>query len=140
MGQPRLAYLLSICMPLVRVWFYGIWQVSDPLPLDLVNAVVESCVLAFYVPLVQRQGEQARQMRSAISAKDEAMEHLRAFTRSAGTTLQGRPVSPGLAEGVAFVYRGDLDPPRVVSVLLDAEIGGELNRLDRALEACARRA
>ncbi len=138
MGRPRLAYFLSIGMPLVRVWYYGIWQVPDPWPVDLVNAVVESCVLAFYVPLVRRQGEQARQMRSAISAKDEAMEHLRAFTRSAGTTLQGRPVSPGLAEGVAFVYRGDLDPPHVVAVLGEAEIGGELNRLDRALAACAR--
>ena len=99
MGRPRLAYFLSIGMPLVRVWYYGSWQVPDPWPVDLVNAVVESCVLAFYVPLVRRQGEQARQMRSAISAKDEAMEHLRAFTRSAGTTLQGRPVSPGLGKG-----------------------------------------
>jgi phosphotransferase system enzyme I (PtsI) len=138
MGQPRLAYLLSIGMPLVRVWFYGIWQLPDPWPMELVNAVVESCVLALYVPLVRRQGELARQMRSAISAKDEAMEHLRAFTRSAGTTLQGRPVSPGLAEGVAFVYRGELEPPRAVAALAEAQIQGQLDRLDRALQACAR--
>ena len=90
------------------------------------------------MPLVRRQGEQARQMRSAISAKDEAMEHLRAFTRSTGTTLRGRPVSPGLAEGFAFVYRGEIEPPRVVAALAEAEIEGQLNRLDQALEACAR--
>ena len=66
-------------MPLVRVLFDGIWQVPDPLALNLANAAIESCVLAFYVPLVRRQGEQARQMHNAISAKDEAMEHLQPY-------------------------------------------------------------
>jgi phosphoenolpyruvate-protein phosphotransferase len=137
-GRPGLGYLLSVWMPLVRVLFDGIWQVPDPLALNLANAAIESCVLAFYVPLVRRQGEQARQMRNAISAKDEAMEHLRAFTRSAATTLQGRPVSPGLAEGVAFVYREELDSASVVSTIAEAEIAGQINRLDRALEVSAR--
>jgi len=60
-------------------------------------------------------------------------QELRAFARTMGTTLHGRAISPGLAEGVALIYT----PPESLLAgsqpISASEIDFEVGRLEQAL-------
>jgi phosphoenolpyruvate-protein phosphotransferase (PTS system enzyme I) len=78
----------------------------------------------------------SRRLQNTISTKEQEISQLRAFARNTSITLQGRGVSPGMAEGVAMIYH----PTEIDSVFERKAIGlnevnSEINRLDRALEA-----
>lgn len=72
----------------------------------------------------QRQREQAMQ---------RAQQELRAFARTMGTTLHGRPMSPGLAEGTAYIYRPPEDEPSDEKPISAGDVPREVARFDRAL-------
>ena len=105
MERKILAYTLSVVLPSLRISFEILWRVPELLPIESINAAIEVLALALYVYLIGRKATEARQMNEAITTKDEEMQYLRAFTRLVGTTLQGRGISPGLADGVAWVYQ-----------------------------------
>jgi phosphotransferase system enzyme I (PtsI) len=138
MGRKALAYALAILLPLVRVVFEILWQIPELLPVEGTNAAIESLALALYVYLVGRQSTRTQQLAKTITTKEAEMQHLRAFTRMMGATLQGRGISPGLADGVAMIYL-----PEHESLLGDQNISrddvdSEIGRFDRALTAAIR--
>jgi phosphoenolpyruvate-protein phosphotransferase (PTS system enzyme I) len=135
MGRKTLAYVLSVLLPVVRISFEILWQAPELLPVESVNAAIEVIAMAMYVFLVGRKATETRQMKETITTKDEEMEHLRAFTRLVGTTLQGRGVSPGLADGVAVVYLPEHESALGELNISQDDVESEVNRFDCALEA-----
>ena len=66
-------------------------------------------------------------------------QRLRAFTRTMGTTLHGRAVSPGLAEGVALLcLPQDSQPAAGHAPIAQGEVESEIGRFDRALAGAVR--
>jgi phosphotransferase system enzyme I (PtsI) len=135
LGNKTLAYGLSLMLPLVRVVFENLWQIPESSLAEGINAALEVLALSLYVYLVSRQGSRTRQMKNTITTKDEEMQHLRAFTRMVGTTLQGRGISTGLADGVAFVYLPDYMHVFGEGNISKEEVQTEINRFDCALAA-----
>ncbi len=135
MGTRTLAYILSVLLPVLRVYFEVYWRVPELLPLESINAAIEVLALSLYAYLVGRKAIETRQIKKDLTTKDEEMQHLRAFSRLVGTTMQGRGVSPGLADGVAVVYLPEpesaLGEPNIA---LD-EVKSEGDRFDCALAA-----
>jgi hypothetical protein len=105
MGKTALSYAFAFLLPFVRVAFEVLWQIPELLAIESVNALIEVLALALYAYLVAEKAAQAKQMKKTIVTKEAEMQHIRAFTRIIGTTLQGRGISPGLEEGVALVYQ-----------------------------------
>ncbi len=138
MDRKKLAYLLSGLLPLMRISFEIAWKVPELLPIESVNAAIEALALALYVYLIGRKATEAKQMKKAITTKDEEMQYLRAFTRLVGTTLQGRGISPGLADGVALVYRPEHESALGEPNISQEDVESEVVRFDRALEASIR--
>ncbi len=138
MGRRKLAYILSVLLPVMRVTYEVLWPNPERLLIEGTNAAVEVLALALYVFFVGRKGVESRQMKQTISVKDEEMQHLRSFTRMIGTTLLGRGISPGLAEGVALVCP-PVDEFNVAKrAISPAAADAELIRIDRAFEAATR--
>jgi phosphotransferase system enzyme I (PtsI) len=135
MDQKTLAYALSVLLPLVRVVFEVLWQIPELFPIESLNAAIEVLALALYVYFLGRQGTRARQMEKTITTKDAEMQHLRAFTRMMGTTLQGRGISPGLADGVAMVYLPEHELAFGEHNISRNDVESEVKRFDRALAA-----
>jgi phosphoenolpyruvate-protein phosphotransferase len=65
-------------------------------------------------------------------------QRLRAFVKSTGTTLHGLAVSPGLAEGTAFLYRPRERQMPSERLIVSQEVESEIDRFDRALGTSAR--
>ena len=84
MGRKTLAYILSVLLPVMRVYFEVLWQVPELLPIESINAAIEALALSLYVYLVGRKATETRQMKKDLTTKDEEMQHLRAFTRLVG--------------------------------------------------------
>ena len=138
MGRKTLAYVLSVLLPMMRVSFEIPWQVPELLSVESINAAIEALALALYVYLVGRKATETRQMKKAITTKDEEMQHLRAFTRLVGTTLQGEGISPGLADGVAVVYLPEHESALGEPNISQDDVESEIDRFDRALAASIR--
>ena len=60
---------------------------------------------------------------------------LRAFARTMGTSLHGRPVSPGLEEGVALLYHAPESLIARAHPISPADVDSELGRFDTAMTA-----
>jgi phosphotransferase system enzyme I (PtsI) len=138
MGRKILAYALSVLLPVIRVYFEIFWRIPELLPIESINAAIEAIALSLFVYLVGRKAIETRQMEKALTTKDEEMQHLRAFSRLIGTTLQGRGVSPGLADGVAVVYLPEHESALGESTITPDDVESETDRLDRALAASIR--
>ncbi len=138
MGRKTLAYVLAVFLPVMRVYFEILWRVPELLPLESVNAAIEALALSLYVYLVGRKAIETRQMEKALATKDEEMQHLRAFSRLVGTTLQGRGVSPGLADGVAVVYLPEHESALGEPNISPDDVESEIDRFDRAWAASIR--
>jgi phosphoenolpyruvate-protein phosphotransferase (PTS system enzyme I) len=135
MERKILAYALSVLLPTLRISFEILWHVHELLSIESINAAIEVLALALYVYLIGRKATEARQMKKAITTKDEEMQYFRAFTRLVGTTLQGRGISPGLADGVAVVYLPGHESALGDPNISREDVESEVNRFDRALTA-----
>jgi phosphoenolpyruvate-protein phosphotransferase (PTS system enzyme I) len=133
MGRPKLAYALSVLLPLLRISFEVAWNVPELLPVESLNAAVEILALALYVLLIGRKAVEARRLKKDITSKDEDMQYFRTFTRLVGTTLQGRGISPGLADGVAMIFRPDHGLTPGDPGISPSKVKFELARFDEAL-------
>ena len=69
---------------------------------------------------------------------ERIQKDLRAFARTMGTSLHGRAVSPGLAEGVALLYAGPESQLGVAQPIAPAEVDTEVGRFEHALAASVR--
>jgi phosphoenolpyruvate-protein phosphotransferase (PTS system enzyme I) len=137
-GKKGLAFALSVLLPMLRVYFEIYWKAPELLPIEILNAGIEIIALSFYAYLVGRKASETRNMKKAITTKDEEMVHLRAFTRLTGTTLKGRGVSPGLSDGVAVVFRPEHEFPLGDSRISQNAVQSEIDRFDRAIRSSIR--
>jgi phosphoenolpyruvate-protein phosphotransferase (PTS system enzyme I) len=137
-GEKKLAYALSVLLPLVRVVFEVLWDIPELLLIESLNTAIEVLALVFYVYFLGLEGTQTRKMEKAITTKDEEMQHLRAFTRMVGRTLQGRAISPGLVDGVATLYLPENEVFFGKLKISRDDVESEVNRLDSALAASIR--
>jgi phosphoenolpyruvate-protein phosphotransferase (PTS system enzyme I) len=133
MGKQKLAYALSFLLPVLRISFEIAWRVPELLPIESINAFIEILALSFYVYLIGRKAIETKQLKKDITSKDEEMQYLRTFTRLVGTTLQGRGISPGLADGVALIYKPEHELTPGEPGISQAEVRSELARFDEAL-------
>lgn len=135
MGKKLLGYGLAFLLPVLRILFENVWNLHELLPVEAINAAIEILALALYVYLIGRKAAEAKQLQKAVTTKDEEMQYLRTFTRLVGTTLQGRVISPGLADGVALVYQPENNFTPEELNISEAEVDSEIVRFERALTA-----
>ena len=102
-NQKTLAYAMSIVLPLVRGVYEFPWHTSASLPIASINTLMEIAALMLYSYLVDKTATQKKRLQKTITTREQEISLLRAFARNTGTTLQGRGLSPGMAEGVALV-------------------------------------
>ena len=138
LGKKPLAYCLSIVLPVVRVFFESAWNIPETALIEGINAFIEAVALFLYVFLIGRQVTHTRHMKRTITHQTEDMQHLRAFTRMIGTTLQGRGVSPGLAEGVAVCQVSESYTPPGEEHIFREAVERETDRFERAVAAAIR--
>jgi len=75
-------------------------------------------------------------LRRTITAKEQKISQLQIFARMKGTTLRGRGLSQGMAEGKALIYTpADSDLPAAHQHISQADVEAEIKRLDIALAA-----
>jgi phosphoenolpyruvate-protein phosphotransferase (PTS system enzyme I) len=135
-NQGRLAYMLAMLLPITRASFESPWDTGLTLAIAGINVAIEMAALLLYAYLVEKTAAQARRLETTITTREMEIGRLRAFARKAGTTLQGRGLSPGMAEGVAQIYL-PADDEIVVSKpsITRDDVATEINRLDGALAA-----
>jgi len=63
--EKTLAYVLSIVLPLARVWFLSVWQTEHFLP-SLINAPVTMIVLWYYSYLICRVAAQKKSLERRV--------------------------------------------------------------------------
>lgn len=66
-GQPRLAYLLALCLPLGRSVIAHVVDDSSPIPFIIANAGVRVLVLGLLAFLVNHLAQQARALQARVT-------------------------------------------------------------------------
>ncbi|MBN1308713.1 MAG: hypothetical protein JXA18_12390, partial [Chitinispirillaceae bacterium] len=131
LGHSALAYAVAFLFSFARILFAYLWPGSDVLHVEIVNALLEVCALSLYALIFSK----ARTMLKVIALQREDIRHFHDFTETFGATMQGRAVSPGIAEGTAMIYKplvpAGSDDVRIKRKDVEAE---EL-RIDRAISA-----
>jgi phosphoenolpyruvate-protein phosphotransferase (PTS system enzyme I) len=94
--------------------------------------VVAIVVIAITFFSLRRAGR----LQKTVTTRDLEISRLRSFAKNTSLTLQGRGLSPGMAEGVALIYQ----PPESESAwghqaISHNDVEAEINRLDCALAA-----
>ncbi len=138
LGKKTMAYALAIVLPMVRVAFENSWHIPESIQMEGINAFFEALALCLYVFLIGRQAGNTRHMKSTITAQGEDMQQLRAFTRTIGTSLQGRAISPGLADGVALLHLPEPYAAVGEEHISPQDVASETDRFDRAVAASVR--
>jgi phosphoenolpyruvate-protein phosphotransferase (PTS system enzyme I) len=133
------AYMMAVILPLLRIGYEFPWAGGASLSVAGLNALIEIAAMVLYAFLVGRSAAQTGQLKQTITTKEQEIDQLRAFTRIMGTTLEGRGLSPGMAEGVAWIYR----PPESELISANQSIGqndveAEIDRFDIALATAIR--
>ena len=136
--QRILAYVMAVMLPVLRIGFEFQWNTNE-FAFVGINALIEIAAMLFYAYLVGRIAAQTTQLKNTITAREQKISQLRAFARMTGTTLHGHGLSPGLAEGNAWIYLPTENkwPPVHQSIARD-DVEAEINRLDRALAVAIR--
>ena len=134
--QRWLAYIMAITLPVLRIGYELDWETNPSFAIVGINALIEIAAMVFYALLVGRSAARTGQLQKTITTKELEIGQLRTFTRMTGTTLQGRGLSPGMMEGLAWIYV----PPESEWTsahlpIAPDDVEQELARLDRALAA-----
>lgn len=138
-GEPLLACLLGVGLPLLRIGFELPWESEPSIAIAGLNAVIEIAAMSLYVVLIGAIRERTTGLQAAVRTRESEVAQLRAYVRMSNTTLQGRGLSPGLADGVAWLYLPPESEWAKRSVpIAAAEVRHEVARLDGALAAASR--
>ncbi|WP_186409273.1 phosphoenolpyruvate--protein phosphotransferase [Candidatus Accumulibacter aalborgensis] len=134
-----LAYALATTLPVLRIAFEFPWGSKASLAIAGVNALVEVAAMILYAYLVGRSAAQTRRLQTTATTKEREVSQLRAFTRMSSAALQGRGLSPGLADGVAWIYLPtESELTAAHQPIEQHEVEAEISRLDSALAAAIR--
>jgi phosphoenolpyruvate-protein phosphotransferase (PTS system enzyme I) len=101
-NEKVLALTISIIMPFLRILF-DIPLHTELLSIAFINALLKAVVMIALVYLIDITVKNTKRLQKTITKNAIELTQLRAFARMS-TTLQGRGLSPGMAEGVALVY------------------------------------
>ena len=137
--QRVLAYGMALILPIIRIGYEFPRGTRASLSIACLNALIEIGAMVLYAYLVGRGAAQTGQLRNSITTKEQEIGQLRAFAKITGMAMQGRGISPGMAEGIAQVYQAsesDLNPTHQPIGQNDVE--AEISRLDHALDAAIR--
>jgi phosphoenolpyruvate-protein phosphotransferase len=137
--QRLLAYIMALTLPVLRIGYELPWETNPSLIIAGFNALIEIAAMVFYAFLVGRSAAQTGQLKKTLTTRELEISQLRAFTKLTGATLQGRGLSPGMVEGVAWIYV----PPESAGTsahqpIAQAAVELEIARLDQALAAAIR--
>ncbi len=138
-SQRYLAYALAMMLPVLRIGYEFPWGTNASLVIAGLNALIEIAAMALYAYLVGRSAAQTKQLQTTVKTRDSEVSQLRAFTRMTSATLQGRGLSPGMVEGVAWIHLpsgSELTSAR--HPIAQDDVEAEINRLDQALAAAIR--
>lgn len=137
--QRYLAYALASTLPLLRIVFEFPWGTDASLAIAAINALIEIAAMALYAYLVGRTAAQTRRLKTTVTTRELQVSQLRAFSRMASATLQGRGLSPGMVEGVAWIHLpSESDLPFEHQPVAPDDVDEEIRRLDTALAAAVR--
>ncbi len=137
--QSSLAYALATTLPVLRMACEFPWGSNASLAVAAINALIEIAAMILYAYLVDRTAAQASRLQTTVTTREREVSQLRAFTRMSSATLQGRGLSPGMVEGVAWIYRpSESDGTSAQQPIAPADVPAEINRIDRALAAAIR--
>ena len=134
--QRALAYGMAVILPVLRIGYEFPRGPDASLPIACLNALIEIGAMVLYVYLVGRGATQTVQLRKSITTKEQEIDQLRAFAKITGTAMQGRGISPGMAEGIARVYQApESELSTAHQPIGQAEVEAEIAKLDKALAA-----
>jgi phosphoenolpyruvate-protein phosphotransferase (PTS system enzyme I) len=130
------AYVMAVILPILRIGYEFPWGSRAALGVFGLNALIEIAAMVLYAFLVGRISIQTGQLKKTVTTKEFEIDQIRAFTRITGTTIQGRGLSPGMAEGVALIYHpyeyGFYSAPQPIG---QKDVETEIDKLDSALKA-----
>jgi phosphoenolpyruvate-protein phosphotransferase len=128
-GRTAIAYAFAVLLSSSRIYFASLWPGTDTLYVEIVNALLEMCVLTLFIVILSK----ARKMRKVITIQRENIQRFHDFTSMIGTTLQGRAVAPGIAEGTAMIFM-PVSPTSPDGVPINqSEIETENRRIEHAI-------
>jgi len=131
MGRSGMAYAFAFILSFSRIYFAFLWPGPDILYIELINALLEVCALSLFVFIFSK----ARKMLKVIAIQRGDIQRFHDFTASIGTTVQGRAVAPGIAEGAAMIFM-PVSPGAPDEVRINQrEVEAENRRIDRAISA-----
>ena len=136
---PYLAYALATTLPLLGIAYEFPWGSNASLAIAGVNALIEVAAMCLYAYLVGRSAAQTRRLQTTATTREREVSQLRSFTRMSSAALQGRGLSPGLADGVAWIYLpAESELTAAHHPIEQDEVEAEISRLDTALAAAIR--
>ncbi len=134
-----LAYVMAITLPVLRIGYEIEWNINTSFAVVGFNVLIEIAAMIFYAYLVGRTAAQTTQLKKTITAKEQKIDQLRAFARMTGTTLHGHVLSPGMAEGNAWIYLpAESELASAHQPIAQDDVEAEISRLDSALAAAIR--
>ena len=135
-GDSPFACLLGVVLPILRIGFEFPWETEASIAIAGLNAVIEISAMLLYVVLIGRIRARTTGLQATVRTRESEVAQLRAYARISSATLQGRGLSPGMADGRAWLY---LPPESGWTERSDPipadEVERELSRLDVALAA-----
>jgi phosphoenolpyruvate-protein kinase (PTS system EI component) len=137
--QRILAYGMALTLPVLRIGFEVSWETTPSLVIGGINTLIDITAMLLYAYLVGRTAAQTRRLQKTVTTRELESTRLRAFTTHTSPTLQGRGLSPGLAEGVVLIsLPPESEGPSAHQALAPEDVEAEINRLDRAVAAAIR--
>jgi phosphoenolpyruvate-protein phosphotransferase (PTS system enzyme I) len=137
--QRILAYGMAIILPVLRIGYEFPWGADASLAVAGLNALIEVFAMVLYAFLVDRVAAQTAQLKKTITKRELEIGQLQAFTRMTGSAMQGRGLSPGMVEGVAWIYLpAESELTCAHQPIGQNDVEAEIARLDNALAAAIR--
>jgi len=135
-NQKVMAYGMTLLLPLVRGLYEFPWHTQASLAVAGFNTLIEIAALMLYAYLTIRIAKQTRRMKQTITSRELEISQLRSIVRDKSSTLQGRGLSAGMAEGLALIYRPpDSEWTSLHRAIARNDVDAEIHRIESALIA-----
>ncbi|MCM8594081.1 phosphoenolpyruvate--protein phosphotransferase [Accumulibacter sp.] len=138
-GERLFASLLGVVLPLLRIGFEIPWEAEPSMAVAGLNVLMEIAAMWLYIVLIGAIRARTTGLQAAVRTRESEVAQLRAYVRMSSATLKGRGLSPGMADGRAWLH---LPPESEWTTRSDpipaGEVRREVARLDGALAVAGR--
>ncbi len=131
LGRNAMAYIFAFLLSSSRVCFAFLWPGSDVLYVVIINAFLELSLLSLFAIITFK----TRTMLKVITIQRGDIQRFHDFTAAIGTTLQGRAVASGIAEGTAIIHTPHSTTEFDEIRINQKDVESEKCRIDRAISA-----